>query len=180
MNFLGSKRACTTAYHPQSNGVVERFHHQLKAALKTQPQPDSWMNALPLVLLGIRTALKEDISSSAAEMLYGTTLHLPGEFFTPSQTNPLPDPSNFVSNLRTHMPYDLLHLTSSNVTTKLLMVCQLPRMFSFGMMLFVNHFNHHTMAHTQSLKEQTNISPLILMADMTLFLSIVSNQLSQY
>ena len=64
--------------------MVERFHRQLKAALKAQPQPDSWMDTLPLVLLGVRTALKEDISSTAAEMVYGTTLRLPGEFFTPS------------------------------------------------------------------------------------------------
>ena len=72
-------------------------------ALKAQPQPPLWMDALPLVLLGIRTALKEDIASSAAEMVYGSTLRLPGEFFTPSQTNSLPDPSDYVSNLRTHM-----------------------------------------------------------------------------
>ena len=82
MTLLGSKRARTTAYHPQSNGMVERFHRQLKAALKAQPNPSSWMDALPLVLLGIRTALKEDTSSTAAEMVYGTTLRLPGEFFT--------------------------------------------------------------------------------------------------
>ena len=103
MTLLGSKRARTTAYHPQTNGMVERFHRQLKAALKAQPQPDSWMDALPLVLLGIRTALKEDISSAAAEMVYGTTLRLPGEFFTPSQISSLPDPADYVSNLRTHM-----------------------------------------------------------------------------
>ena len=41
MTLLGSKRARTTAYHPQTNGMVERFHQQLKAALKAQPQPDS-------------------------------------------------------------------------------------------------------------------------------------------
>ena len=37
--LLGSKKARTTAYHPQSNGMVERFHHQLKAALKAQTNP---------------------------------------------------------------------------------------------------------------------------------------------
>ncbi len=58
--------------------MVERFHRQLKAA---QPQPTAWMDTLPLILLGIRTALKEDISATTAEMVYGTTLCLPGENF---------------------------------------------------------------------------------------------------
>ena len=93
MSLLGSKHSRATAYHPQANGMVERFHRQLKAALKAQPTPDAWMDTLPLILLGIRTALKEDLNSTAAEMVYGTTLRLPGEFFTPSPTTSLPDPS---------------------------------------------------------------------------------------
>ena len=97
MKLLGSKRARTTAYHSQSNGMVERFHRQLKAALKAQPNPSAWMDSLPLVLLGIRTALKEDIQSTAAEMVYGTTLRLPGEFFNPPSTSSLNDPLDFVS-----------------------------------------------------------------------------------
>ena len=60
------------------------------------------MDSLPFVLLETRTTLKEDISSTAAEMVYGTTLHLPGEFLTLSQTSSLPDQSDYVSNLRTH------------------------------------------------------------------------------
>ena len=39
-NFVGAfhvmKRTRTTAYHPISNGLVERFHRQLKASLKYQ------------------------------------------------------------------------------------------------------------------------------------------------
>ena len=101
--LLGTKRTRTTSYHPQSNGMVERFHRQLKAALKAQPSPSSWMDALPLVLLGIRSALKEDISSTAAEMVYGTTLRLPGEFFSPSSQSTLTDPSDYISQLKSHM-----------------------------------------------------------------------------
>ena len=82
-SLLGCKSSRTTVYHPQANGMIKRFHGH-KATLKAHIAPDNWMDTLPLVLLGIRTALKVDISSSAAEMVYGTTLRLPGEFFSPS------------------------------------------------------------------------------------------------
>ena len=61
MHLLGSKRIRTTAYHPAANGLVEWFHRQLKVALKAQPHPEQWMDASPLVLLGIRTAFKGDL-----------------------------------------------------------------------------------------------------------------------
>ena len=99
--LLGTQRIRTTAYHPISNGLVERFHRQLKAALKTYPTPERWITSLPMVLLGIRTALKEDLSCTAAELVYGTTLRLPGEFFTSSSE--LGDPSTYVSRLKSSM-----------------------------------------------------------------------------
>ncbi|VDP32057.1 unnamed protein product, partial [Schistosoma margrebowiei] len=44
-------------------------------------------DALPLVLLGIRNAVKADIEYTAAKNLYGTTLRLPGEFVDPSSSS---------------------------------------------------------------------------------------------
>ena len=102
MKILGTKRVRTTAYHPIVNGLVERFHRQLKAALKAQPNADNWVENLPMVLLGIRTALKEDLQCSTAEMVYGTTLRLPAEFFDSSSSNQL-DPVNYVAKLRSTM-----------------------------------------------------------------------------
>ena len=37
---------------------------------------------LPIILLGIHTAVKEDLKISAAEIIYGKEIRLPGEFFT--------------------------------------------------------------------------------------------------
>ena len=103
MVLLGAKRCRTTAYHPSANGLVERFHRQLKASLKAQRDPSKWTEALPLVLLGIRTALKEDLGCSTAELVYGTTLRLPGEFFDHQATLHTTDPSSYVTQLRTFM-----------------------------------------------------------------------------
>lgn len=78
--IVGCKHLRTTAYHPQSNGLVERWHRTLKAAIMCHDTP-SWADVLPTILLGLRTAHKDDIGASPAEMLYGQTLRLPGEFF---------------------------------------------------------------------------------------------------
>lgn len=99
---FATKRIRTTAYHPAANGMIERVHRTLKASLMCHG--DSWTKALPLVLLGMRSAYKEDIKATASEMLYGTTLRLPGELLVSSQEMPrLEDPCDFVVKLRRHM-----------------------------------------------------------------------------
>ncbi|CAH8528937.1 unnamed protein product [Schistosoma haematobium] len=99
--LLGTERIRTTAYHPASNGLVERFHRQLKSALRAH-ENDDWYETLPLVLLGIRTSLKADIQCSAAELVYDTTLRLPGEFFTP-RSRPNFAKSDYVHRLSAFM-----------------------------------------------------------------------------
>jgi hypothetical protein len=42
-----------------------------------------WTEALPLVLLGIRTAFKQDLQASVAELVYGEPLGIPSELLTP-------------------------------------------------------------------------------------------------
>lgn len=74
----------TTAYHPQANGIIERWHRSLKAALKAKAN-DKWTNELPLILLGLRTVIKEDIGLSPAELTYGKSQMLPGQFFVESK-----------------------------------------------------------------------------------------------
>lgn len=81
--LLGIKHLRTTPYHPQANGLIERWHRTLKAAIKCRRKLD-WINSLPIILLGLRATFKDDIGASPAEMVYGCTLRLPGEFFSSS------------------------------------------------------------------------------------------------
>ncbi|BHF77213.1 hypothetical protein SprV_0502031700 [Sparganum proliferum] len=76
-SLFGTNRIRTTAYHPQANGLVERFHRQLKTALMAQPDPSRWSDHLPLVMLSLRSTLKADIGCTAADLVYGTSLRLP-------------------------------------------------------------------------------------------------------
>ena len=100
MQLLGCKHLRTTSYHPV---IVERFHPQLKASLKAPTPTAHWIESLPLVLLGIRTALETDLQCSTAELVYCTILRLPGEFFQQSTTDTPPDPTTLITRLRDTM-----------------------------------------------------------------------------
>ncbi|VUZ38598.1 unnamed protein product [Hymenolepis diminuta] len=103
INLLGTNRIRTNAYHPQANGLVERFHCQLKAVLAAHCTPERWTEVLLLVLLGIRTAVKEDLNCPAAEMVFGVSLKLPSQFVSPSDKSFWPNPVSYVERLRSHM-----------------------------------------------------------------------------
>ncbi|KAK4327098.1 hypothetical protein Pmani_002410 [Petrolisthes manimaculis] len=76
LRLLGTSHSKTTAYHPCSNGMVERLHRRLKEAFRAIQQ---WADALPLILLTIRETVKEDLHYSPAELVYGEDLRLPGQ-----------------------------------------------------------------------------------------------------
>ncbi|GFX58797.1 retrovirus-related Pol polyprotein from transposon 412 [Trichonephila clavipes] len=105
-HLLGIKRIQSSPYHPQSNGMIEKWHRPLKAALKAY-NTDHWSDALQAILFGFRTAYKEDLQSPSAELVYGTTIRLPGEFFESSQLDS--SPIQLVENLKS-TPSDHLQL----------------------------------------------------------------------
>ncbi|BHF81873.1 hypothetical protein SprV_0802500800 [Sparganum proliferum] len=100
LHFLGCTRIRTTAYHPAANRMVERFQRQLKTALRAVEDPENWSDNPPLALLGIRAALKSNLDCSAAELVFGTTLGLPGEMVTPTCRGADETHDNFVHHLR--------------------------------------------------------------------------------
>ncbi|XP_011313299.1 uncharacterized protein [Fopius arisanus] len=63
--LVGAKKIHTTPYRPQSNGLVERWHRTVKAALMCNA-PTPWADLLPTVMLGLRVADKKDLKASPA------------------------------------------------------------------------------------------------------------------
>lgn len=102
LNYLvGSQPQRTTSYNPKANGMVERFHRQMKASLKARLKDSNWFDQIPIIMLGIRTSPKEDLGCSPAELVYGTTIQLPGEFFEPESIQQ--NSEDYVNRLRNFM-----------------------------------------------------------------------------
>lgn len=101
MKLFGVNKLRTTAYHPQSNGLVERWHRSLKSALMARIiDNSSWIDELPLVMLGLRAAGRSDNGISPAEMTFGKVLRLPGEFFDKTKHTEPCEPLDLVKNIR--------------------------------------------------------------------------------
>ncbi|GFU86978.1 hypothetical protein TNCV_485891 [Trichonephila clavipes] len=78
--ICGFKVCTATSYHPQCNGKIERIHRTLKASIRAHISV-KWTQTLPMVLLGLRSALRSETNYTIAQMVYGQTIRLPGEFF---------------------------------------------------------------------------------------------------
>ena len=63
--------------------MVERFHHQLMAVLRTRYSGADWLEHLPWVLLDLCAAPKEEAGVLAAEAVYGHSLVLPSQLQPP-------------------------------------------------------------------------------------------------
>ena len=71
--LLSIKTVTTTPYHPQSNGMVERFNGTLKAMLKkvVQDEPKTWDRMVPAVLFAYRELPNASTGYSPFELLFG-------------------------------------------------------------------------------------------------------------
>lgn len=121
--LLGTSIHHTTAYNPEANGIVERFHRTLKAALMSRSNNSLWVSQLPWVLLGLRTTPKEGLDASPAEMVYGETLVVPGEFFPDNSSTSNLDhlrriAGKFTPCKQTYKPTDHRYVAPDLLTSK--------------------------------------------------------------
>merc|ERR1712102_270826 len=102
----------TPAYHAATNGAVEKRHQTIKNSLKASlvdmgnVHQDKWMRALPWVLLGKRIQVQPDLDASAASLVYGKSLQIPGQL--------LGHPGPPLTNLQTKALLEELYKLESN------------------------------------------------------------------
>ena len=74
----------STAFHPQSNGAIERMHHVLTEYLKAYiDKSEKWDELLPLCTLAYNTSEHESTGYTPYELLFGQKARLPSSFKQP-------------------------------------------------------------------------------------------------
>ncbi|KAL2102623.1 hypothetical protein ACEWY4_001791 [Coilia grayii] len=70
---LGIQQITSSAYHPQSQGAIERYHQTLKRAIKTYAlqHPGDWDVALPFMLFALRDSVNESTGFTPFELVFG-------------------------------------------------------------------------------------------------------------
>lgn len=79
MSELQVKHRTSSAYHPESQGALERFHQTLKSMLRkfcTESNRE-WDEGLPMLLFAVRETPQESLGYSPADLVFGHTVRGP-------------------------------------------------------------------------------------------------------
>lgn len=97
------KRVKTTAFHPQSNGSLERSHHCLGEYLKQYTTKDeNWDEWLDVAMLNYNTCIQESTKHTPYEVVFGKLARLPSN--TPlREGDMLPTYKGYVIDLVTRL-----------------------------------------------------------------------------
>ena len=78
---FGIKSNTTPAYHPEGNGMIERFHRTMKDSLSCDRySSQDWAKRLPIILLGLRARPHLDSGLSPHQQAFGCEINLPADF----------------------------------------------------------------------------------------------------
>ena len=104
--LLGLKKVNTTAYHPQTDGLVERFNCTLTDMLskKVARSGKDWDIQLPYVLFAYRASAQHSTGESPFFLLYGRDPVLPTtEMLEPTQERTNLDVDNYIREISLRM-----------------------------------------------------------------------------
>ena len=77
--LLGIRKTRTTTYHPEGNGMVERFNRTMGAMIRSLigEEHDNWDKILPLTLMAYRSSVHETTQQTPHMMLFGREMTVP-------------------------------------------------------------------------------------------------------
>ena len=98
----------SSAYHPESQGALERWHQTLKAMLRKYccDTGKDWDEGIPYVLFAIRETVQESLKFSPAELVFGHVVRGPLKVLKDEMMTSNPAPNNvldYVSRVRERM-----------------------------------------------------------------------------
>ena len=73
MRKLGIKQNRSSAYHPESQGALERFHQTLKNMIRSYcfDTEKDWDECIHLLLFAVRESVQESLGFSPFELVFG-------------------------------------------------------------------------------------------------------------
>ena len=77
--MLGIRKTRTTAYHPEGNGMVERFNRTMGAMIISLigDEHDNWDKILPLTLMAYRSSVHKTTQQTPDMLLFGREMTVP-------------------------------------------------------------------------------------------------------
>ena len=82
MHELGINQYKSSAYHPESQGALERFHRTLKNMIRTYCYDTNkdWDDGIHLLLFAARESVQESLGFSPFQLVFGHTVRGPLKF----------------------------------------------------------------------------------------------------
>ena len=83
MDELGIKQYRSSAYHPESQGALERFHQTLKNMIRSYcfDANRDWDEGVHLLLFAVRESVQESLGYSPFELVFGHSVRGPLKLF---------------------------------------------------------------------------------------------------